>query len=145
MTTRYLPEQLKICMLYKRSQHTYVGNKNAFCLSFIYPPLFNCQAVAIEDAFFEEADMDFWEKEIAADFSFKHLKIVKMSCVSSEKDMAFIKFVLRCSPVLELMRVSYYIEDGNNMNIENAVLQFPRASPGVDIKFSVMPIPPIVF
>nr|XP_017233745.1 PREDICTED: F-box/FBD/LRR-repeat protein At1g13570-like [Daucus carota subsp. sativus] len=102
-------------------------------------------AVAIEDAFFEEADMDFWEKEIAADFLFKHLKIVKMSCVSSEKDMQFIKFVLRCSPVLELMSVSYYIEDGTNMNIENAVLHFPRASPGVDIKFSVMPIPPIVF
>nr|XP_017236162.1 PREDICTED: F-box/FBD/LRR-repeat protein At1g13570-like isoform X1 [Daucus carota subsp. sativus] len=86
--------------------------------------------------FFKAYNMDFWERECPTDFTFKHLKIVKMSGVSHKKDMDFIKFVLRSSPVLEVMRVSYdeYLDYRKRTVMEYDVLHSKRASPTVNIK-----------
>lgn len=82
-------------------------------------------------------DLEFWEKGLPADCTFHKLKVVKMSDFSAVlHEMAFIKFLLLHSPVLESMTVapSFCIMDGKlKMLIE--LLSYRRASPLATIKF----------
>ena len=59
-----------------------------------------------------------------------------MSGASRKKDMDFVKFLLRHSPVLEVMRVSYddYLDYRKRIAMEYDVLHSNRASPTVNIK-----------
>ncbi|KAL8112807.1 hypothetical protein AgCh_020199 [Apium graveolens] len=84
----------------------------------------------------EDADLDFWEKECPADFTFKQLKVVGMSFVSSEIVMQFLKFVLGHSPVLEVMSIFIYGKANGKMKMLNQMLCFQRAFPEVEIKLS---------
>ncbi|XP_019149820.1 PREDICTED: F-box/FBD/LRR-repeat protein At1g13570 [Ipomoea nil] len=82
-------------------------------------------------------DLEFWEKGLPADCTFHKLKVVKISDFSAVlHEMAFIKFLLLNSPVLESMTIapSFCIMDGKlKMLIE--LLSYRRASPLATIKF----------
>ncbi|KAK1375090.1 F-box/RNI-like superfamily protein [Heracleum sosnowskyi] len=75
-------------------------------------------------------------RECPADFTFKQLKIVDISFVSSENVMQFLKFVLGHSPVLEVMSISINGNTDGKMKMLNKVLRFQRAFPEVKIKLS---------
>lgn len=85
----------------------------------------------------EAPDLDFWEKEYHADCSFKQLKLVKMTDISGvPHEMELIKFLLRNSPVLEIMSITpctFVTERKVNMLIE--LVRFKRASPQAEIIF----------
>ncbi|KAK1375082.1 F-box/FBD/LRR-repeat protein [Heracleum sosnowskyi] len=83
----------------------------------------------------QAADSDFWEKQCPTDFTFKHLKVVKMMDVSNEHEIKFLKFVLERSPLLETMSVSPPCHSREQMNMVNQVLRVGQAFPNVDIKF----------
>nr|GMD29517.1 F-box/FBD/LRR-repeat protein At1g13570-like [Ipomoea batatas] len=82
-------------------------------------------------------DLEIWEKGLPADCTFHKLKIVKISDFSAVlHEMAFIKFLLLNSPVLESMTIapSFCIMDGKlKMLIE--LLSYRRTSPLATIKF----------
>ncbi|KAK1375085.1 F-box domain-containing protein [Heracleum sosnowskyi] len=54
---------------------------------------------------YKTADFDIWERKCPADFTFKCLKTVKLSYISTKHDMEFVKFVLGRSPVLEVISI----------------------------------------
>ncbi|KAK1375086.1 F-box/FBD/LRR-repeat protein [Heracleum sosnowskyi] len=83
----------------------------------------------------EAAGLDFWEKQMPTDFTFKHLKVVKMLDVSKEHEIEFLKFVLGRSPVLEMMSVAPPYYSRRQMNMVNEVLRLGQAFPNVEIKF----------
>ncbi|KAL1829855.1 hypothetical protein ACET3Z_008267 [Daucus carota] len=86
---------------------------------------------------YKAAGLDFWEKCCPSDFTFKHLKVMKMSNVMNKHNIEFLKFVLERSPVLEVVSVSppsMYYKDGQ-MNMVNEVLRVGRVSPSVEINF----------
>lgn len=81
--------------------------------------------------------MDFWEKECPCDCTFDRLKIVKMTDMSGvPHEMGFIKFLLRNSPVLEIMSItpSVYVTEGR-LNLLIELLRFKRASAEAEIIF----------
>nr|XP_017244266.1 PREDICTED: F-box/FBD/LRR-repeat protein At1g13570-like isoform X2 [Daucus carota subsp. sativus] len=92
-------------------------------------------ATQFESSHDKAVDLDFWEKECPTDFTFKHLKLVEMCGLPNKSCVEFLKFVLGCSPVLEVMRVSLDEAYDGKMNMANELLHFQRASPKVDIKF----------
>lgn len=97
------------------------------------------QTVGLGFAYDKATDhFDFWEKECPAYFTFKQLKIVDISFESNENVLGFFNFVLRRSPVLEVMNIFIYGNDGK-MEMINQVLRFQRAFPKVEIKFSDEP------
>lgn len=81
--------------------------------------------------------MDFWEKECHSDCTFKQLKLVKMTDISGvPHEMELIKFLLKNSPVLEIMSinpVAFVADRKLNMLIE--LLRFRRASAQAEIVF----------
>lgn len=81
------------------------------------------------------AGLDFWEKQCPSDFTFKHLKVVKMTEVSREHEIEFLKFVLGRSPVLQMMNVSPPDSCRGLMSMVNKVLSLGKAFPNVEIKF----------
>ncbi|KAL1829854.1 hypothetical protein ACET3Z_008266 [Daucus carota] len=81
------------------------------------------------------AGLDFWEKQCPSDFTFKHLKVVKMTEVSREHEIEFLKFVLGRSLVLQTMNVSPPYNRRGLMSIVNEVLSLGKAFPNVEIKF----------
>ncbi|XP_017234112.2 F-box/FBD/LRR-repeat protein At1g13570 isoform X2 [Daucus carota subsp. sativus] len=81
------------------------------------------------------AGLDFWEKQCPSDFTFKHLKVVKMTEVSREHEIEFLKFVLGRSPVLQMMNVSPPDSCRGRMSMVNKVLSLGKAFPNVEIKF----------
>ncbi|XP_076891916.1 F-box/FBD/LRR-repeat protein At1g13570-like [Bidens hawaiensis] len=85
----------------------------------------------------EAPDLDFWENECPCDCTFNQLKIVKMTEMSDvPHEMRFIEFLLRNSPVLEVLSItpSVYVTDGRiNMLIE--LLRLKRASAEAEIIF----------
>ncbi|KAL1829856.1 hypothetical protein ACET3Z_008268 [Daucus carota] len=82
---------------------------------------------------YKNADIDIWERKCPADFTFKHLKTVKLSNIFTENDMEFVRFVLGPSPVLEVIRISPKYENGEAMKMVNEVLRFRRAPHKVNI------------
>lgn len=86
----------------------------------------------------EATDLDFWENECPSDCTFRLLKSVKIADISGvPHEMEFIKFLLRNSPVLEIMSIipSSCVTDGRiNMLIE--LLRFRRASAEAEITFT---------
>ncbi|XP_058183575.1 F-box/FBD/LRR-repeat protein At1g13570 isoform X2 [Rhododendron vialii] len=86
----------------------------------------------------EATDLDFWENECPSDCTFRLLKSVKIADISGvPHEMEFIKFLLRNSPVLEVMSIipSTCVTDGRiNMLIE--LLRFRRASAEAEITFT---------
>ncbi|KAM1633193.1 hypothetical protein ACFXTN_010290 [Malus domestica] len=85
----------------------------------------------------EASDLDFWEKQCPSDCTFRRLKVVKMTDMSGvPHEMEFMKFLLKKSPVLEMMSVTpcaYVLEGQLNMLIELA--RFKRASPEAEVIF----------
>ncbi|KAL1829861.1 hypothetical protein ACET3Z_008273 [Daucus carota] len=84
---------------------------------------------------YKNADFDIWERKCPADFTFKHLKTVKLAHISTQNDKEFVRFVLGRSPVLEVISISPDYEYGEAMKMVNEVLRFPRASLKVNINF----------
>lgn len=84
----------------------------------------------------KDADLNFWEKECPADFTFKQLKVVDMSFMPSENVMQFLKYVLGHSPVLQVMSISINGNTNGKMKMLNQVLRFQRAFPEVEIQLS---------
>ena len=84
---------------------------------------------------YKNADIDIWERKCPADFTFKHLKTVKLSNIFTKNDIEFVRFVLGRSPVLEVISISPDYEYGEAMKMVNEVLRFPRASLKVNINF----------
>ncbi|KAI8539276.1 hypothetical protein RHMOL_Rhmol09G0169300 [Rhododendron molle] len=86
----------------------------------------------------EATDLDFWENECPSDCTFRLLKSVKIADISGvPHEMEFIKFLLRNSPVLEVMSIIPItcVTDGRiNMLIE--LLRFRRASAEAEITFT---------
>lgn len=87
-------------------------------------------------------DLDFWEKDWPADCTFSKLKIVHMTDFSGlPHEIAFIKFLLGHSPVLEQMIVAptiYVTDKVVKMLID--LLTFRRASPLATVKFVQEPL-----
>ncbi|MCD7456149.1 hypothetical protein HAX54_030725 [Datura stramonium] len=87
-------------------------------------------------------DLDFWERDWPADCTFSKLKIVHMTDFSGlPHEIAFIKFLLGHSPVLEQMIVAptiYVMDKVVKMLID--LLTFRRASPLATVKFVQEPL-----
>ncbi|KAL1821932.1 hypothetical protein ACET3Z_016801 [Daucus carota] len=83
-------------------------------------------ATQFESSHDKAVDLDFWEKECPTDFTFKHLKLVEMCGLPNKSCVEFLKFVLGCSPVLEVMRVSLDEAYDGKMNMANELLHFQR-------------------
>ncbi|KAL8112796.1 hypothetical protein AgCh_020188 [Apium graveolens] len=87
----------------------------------------------------QAAGFGFWEEKCPLDFTFEHLKVVKMSEICSRHDLEFLKFVLGHSPVLEMMSISTNHEEVHMglgiREVVNEVLHLQRASPKVVINF----------
>lgn len=81
--------------------------------------------------------LDIWERECPADWTFKQLKVVKMTDVNGiPHEMDLVKFLLGSSPVLKTMTISpstYFKHDRMVMLIE--LLRFRRASSEAEIIF----------
>ncbi|KAL8112795.1 hypothetical protein AgCh_020187 [Apium graveolens] len=116
---------------------SYDKMNNVFGVLYLILQSPNLQELQIEASSFDDkaANLDFWKNECPSNFTLKHLKRVKMSRVSDGNCMEFLKFVLGCSPVLEVMSVSPWENCIEKMNMANEVLHFRRASPKVDIRF----------
>ncbi|XP_044490563.1 F-box/FBD/LRR-repeat protein At1g13570-like isoform X1 [Mangifera indica] len=97
----------------------------------------------------EADDLDVWEKECPSDCTFKQLKLVKMTDMSGVlHEMELIKFLLKSSPVLEIMSIkpcAFVRHTRQNMLIEMwtdtklnmliELLRFRRASAQAEIVF----------
>lgn len=87
-------------------------------------------------------DLEFWEKDWPGDCTFGKLKIVQMTDFSGlPHEIAFIKFLLGHSPVLEQMIVAptiYVTDKVVKMLID--LLTFRRASPQATVKFVQEPL-----
>ncbi|XP_031278053.1 F-box/FBD/LRR-repeat protein At1g13570-like [Pistacia vera] len=85
----------------------------------------------------EARDLDFWEKECPSDCTFKQLKLVKMTDVSGvPHEMELIKFLLKSSPVLEIMSINpCAIVADRKLNMLIELLRFRRASAQAEIVF----------
>nr|XP_004297176.2 PREDICTED: F-box/FBD/LRR-repeat protein At1g13570 [Fragaria vesca subsp. vesca]XP_011462959.1 PREDICTED: F-box/FBD/LRR-repeat protein At1g13570 [Fragaria vesca subsp. vesca] len=86
----------------------------------------------------ESPDLDFWEKEGPSDCTFHKLKVVKMTDISGlPHEMEFIKFLLRKSPVLEVMSIMpcVFVTMEARLIIVTELLSFTRASPKAGIVF----------
>lgn len=81
--------------------------------------------------------LDFWEKECPSDSTLSQLKIVKLTDMCGlPHEMALIKFLLGCSPVLEIMSIIPCVtvmENQIRMLIE--LVKFRRASAKAEIIF----------
>ncbi|WOG90004.1 hypothetical protein DCAR_0209245 [Daucus carota subsp. sativus] len=82
---------------------------------------------------YKNADIDIWERKCPADFTFKHLKTVKLSNIFTKNALEFVRFVLGRSPVLKMISISPNYEDGEAMKMVNEVLRFRRAPHKVNI------------
>ena len=86
----------------------------------------------------ESPDLDFWEKESPSDCTFHKLKVVKMTDISGvPHEMEFIKFLLRKSPLLEVMSIMpcVFVTMESRLIIVTELLSFTRASPKAGIVF----------
>lgn len=86
----------------------------------------------------EPPDLDFWEKEGPSDCTFDKLKVVKMTDMSGlPHEMEFIRFLLRKSPVLEIMSITpcVFVTMEARLIIVTELLSFTRASPKAGLVF----------
>lgn len=85
----------------------------------------------------EAPNLDFWETECPSDYTFKQLKIVKMTDMCGvPHEMELIKFILGNSPVLKKLSIVpciYVSEVKVDMLVE--LVRFRRASPQAEILF----------
>lgn len=96
-----------------------------------------CQGSSNIQAATNTSDLDFWENECPSGSMLNQLKVVKLTEMSGvPHEMEFIKFLLGCSPVLEIMSIIPCVYDMENqwkMLIE--LVKFRRASTRAEIIF----------
>ncbi|KAK7275089.1 hypothetical protein RIF29_16196 [Crotalaria pallida] len=82
-------------------------------------------------------DLEFWEKERPSDSMLSQLKVVKLTDVCGvPHEMEFIKFLLGCSPVLEMMSIVPCVHDTENqMRMLIDLVKFRRASTTAEVVF----------
>ncbi|XP_061340751.1 F-box/FBD/LRR-repeat protein At1g13570 [Gastrolobium bilobum] len=83
-------------------------------------------------------DFDFWEKECPSDPTLSHLKVVKLTEMTGvPPELAFVKFLLGCSPVLETLSFSPCIFDPEiELKMLLELVKFRRASTRAEIAFA---------
>ncbi|CAL0315286.1 unnamed protein product [Lupinus luteus] len=83
-------------------------------------------------------NMDFWAKKCPSDSTLGHLKVVKLTDMCGvPQEMEFIKFLLGCSPVLEIMSIAPCVHDmENEMRMLIELVKFRRASTKAEIVFT---------
>lgn len=85
----------------------------------------------------EATDLNFWETDCPTGCTLKRLKTVKISDLSGvPHEMEFLKFLLKNSPVLEVMSIlpGIYVSCGR-LNVVIELLRFRRASAKAEIIF----------
>ncbi|OIW04683.1 hypothetical protein TanjilG_00119 [Lupinus angustifolius] len=83
-------------------------------------------------------NLDFWAKKCPSDSTLGHLKVVKLTDMCGvPQEMEFIKFLLGCSPMLEIMSIAPCVHDmENEMRMLIELVKFRRASTKAEIVFT---------